>query len=54
MTTAFLDCPQIDELPEFWTSEEIELYLETEEDYAWDDDQALEEYSLECCFGPND
>lgn len=60
----FTDAPQIDELPECWTSEEIDLYLETEEPeeeegpgwdlYGWDDDQALEEYSLECCFGPEE
>ena len=31
----FTDAPQIDELPECWTSEEIELYLESCE---WDED----------------
>jgi hypothetical protein len=50
---AFTDAPQIDELPECWTSEEIDRYLEQEEQF-WDDDAALESYSLECAFGPND
>lgn len=47
----FIDTLQIDELPEYWTSEEIDLYLES---CDWDDDQALEEYSLECAFGPEE
>lgn len=58
MTTAFLYDQQIEETPEFWTDEMIDEYLETQEDeeysYDWDDDAALEEYSLECAFGPND
>ena len=44
----FTDAPQIDELPECWTDEAIDLYLETEQTpcshdeiltfYRWDDD----------------
>lgn len=31
-------------------------YIPTEEDWEeiWEDDQALEEYSLECAFGPEE
>lgn len=58
MTTAFLYDQQIEEMPEFWTDEMVDEYLESQEDdeysYAWDDDAALEEFSLECAFGPND
>ena len=44
MTYAFTDNAQIEE------------YIPTDEDWAsyLEDDQALEEYSLECAFGPND
>lgn len=35
---------------------QIEEYIPTEEDWAsfYDDDQELEMYSLECCFGPEE
>jgi hypothetical protein len=45
MTYAFTDNPQIEE------------YIPTEDDWASyyeDDDQALEAYSLECAFGPEE
>jgi hypothetical protein len=66
MTTAFIDCPQIEDF------QDLEEYLEDNMDdimegwnyidypenedgtYGWDDDQALEEYSLECAFGPEE
>jgi hypothetical protein len=41
MTYAFTDEPQV---------EEMEEYLG---DY-WEDDQALEQFCLECCFGPEE
>lgn len=45
---SFVCDPQIDE-----------IYNPTDEDWAsyyedWDNDQALEEYSLECAFGPEE
>jgi hypothetical protein len=45
MTYAFTDTAQIDE-----------FYNPTEDDWAsyYEDDQALEEYSLECAFGPEE
>lgn len=57
MSYVYTDVPQIDELPECWTAEEIDLYLETEEqqldDYyaQYEDDAALEYYSLCCAYG---
>lgn len=44
MTYAFTDTAQIEE------------YIPTEDDWAsyYEDDQALEEYSLECAFGPEE
>jgi hypothetical protein len=35
----FTDAPQIDEMPECWTAEEIDLYLET--CCEWDDDMLI-------------
>jgi hypothetical protein len=39
----FTDAPQIDELPECWTSEAIDLYLETEQPWGffWQDDMLI-------------
>ena len=70
MTYAFTDRVQIEELPDdhlnlehySWTDETVNEYLETEAPeeeegwdlYGYDDDQALEEYSLECAFGPEE
>jgi hypothetical protein len=58
MTYCFDTNPQIDEcfiIPEFWTDEMIEEYVLTEaESYRYDEDQALEQYSLECAFGPEE
>jgi hypothetical protein len=60
MTTAFMYDTQIEELPSFWTDEQIEQFLmegaeEFSEDedyfYQYEDDQALEEFSLACAFG---
>jgi len=44
MTYAFTDEVQVEE------------YIPTEDDWAsyYEDDQALEEYSLECAFGPEE
>jgi hypothetical protein len=47
MTYAFTDDVQVEE------------FIDEEEGpgwdlYGWDDDQALEEYSLECAFGPEE
>ena len=52
----FLSEPQIEELEEFGMLELTEELCESMNDYysVWDDDAALEEYSLECAFGPND
>jgi hypothetical protein len=51
----FLDNSQIEELDQFGMIELTEELCESMNDYyAQDDDQALEEYSLECAFGPND
>jgi hypothetical protein len=52
----FLDNAQIEELDQFGMIELTEELCETMNDYYsdQDDDQALEEYSLECAFGPND
>ena len=52
----FLDNSQIEELDQFGMIELTEELCETMNDYysPWDDDQALEEFSLECAFGPND
>jgi hypothetical protein len=49
MTTAFTDCPQIDELPEVSDAEAAEML----DDYysQYEDDAALEYYSLCCAFG---
>ena len=66
MTTAFTDCPQIEEfcdLEEYMADnmesimEDLDYveYPENEDGtYGWNDDQALEEYSLECAFGPEE
>ena len=45
MTYAFTDYAQFDE-----------EYFPTEDDWTavWEDDQDLEAFSLECCFGPED
>jgi hypothetical protein len=56
MTTAFLYDTQIEELPQFWTDELVDQFLEDEEDffedfYQYEDDQALEEFSLACAYG---
>lgn len=66
MTTVFTDCLQIEEfcdleeylednmdaIMEGWNYED---YPENEDGtYGWNDDQALEEYSLECAFGPGE
>jgi hypothetical protein len=45
----FTDNPQIDEQESFWEDLERE-----EQFFAWDDDQELEAFSLECCFGPEE
>jgi hypothetical protein len=45
---AFTTNPQIDEATELATLEDDEYGYED-----WDDDQALEAYSLECAFGPD-
>jgi hypothetical protein len=52
----FLCDSQIEELEQFGMMELTEEMCEAMNDYysPWDDDQALEEYSLECAFGPND
>lgn len=57
MTTSFFYDQQVEELPEFWTDEMIQDYLQSEEEdledyyYQEDDDQALEHYSLCCAYG---
>jgi hypothetical protein len=55
MTTAFMYDAQIEELPQFWTDEMVEQFLMEGEDedysYQYEDDQALEEFSLACAFG---
>ena len=55
MTTAFMYDTQIEELPQFWTDEMVEQFLMEGEDedysYQYEDDQALEEFSLACAFG---
>jgi hypothetical protein len=40
----------------FVCDSQIEEYIPTEDDWAsyYEDDQALEEYSLECAFGPEE
>jgi hypothetical protein len=51
----FLCDSQIEELEQFGMMELTEELCEAMNDYyQQDDDQALEEYSLECAFGPND
>jgi hypothetical protein len=52
----FLSDSQVEELESFGMLELTEELCETMNDYYsdWDDDRALEEYSLECAFGPND
>lgn len=52
----FLSDSQVEELESFGMLELTEELCEAMNDYysVWDDDQALEEYSLECAFGPND
>jgi hypothetical protein len=48
MTYCFTDDSQIDEI---MTDDQYdEEYLSS----VWDDDQELEMYSLECCFGPEE
>jgi hypothetical protein len=58
MTTAFMYDTQIEELPQFWTDEMVEQFLMENEDedyfYQYEDDQALEQFCLECCFGPEE
>ena len=48
MSYAFTDNLQVEE--------EFEEYIPTDDDWAsyYEDDQALEEYSLECAFGPEE
>lgn len=52
----FLSDSQVEELESFGMLELTEELCESMNDYysVWDDDAALEEYSLECAFGPND
>lgn len=52
----FLCDSQIEELEQFGMVELTEELCESMDDYysQWDDDQALEEYSLECAFGPEE
>lgn len=52
----FLCDSQIEELEQFGMLELTEEMCEAMNDYysPWYDDQALEEFSLECAFGPND
>jgi len=40
----------------FVCDSQIEEYIPTEDDWMtfYDDDQELEMYSLECCFGPEE
>lgn len=58
MTYAFTDTVQIDEeyIP---TEDDWNSVCDEEEGpgwdlYGWDDDQALEAFSLECAFGPEE
>ena len=58
MTYTFTDYAQIDEqfVP---TEDDWNAVCDEEEGpgwdlYGWDDDQALEAFSLECAFGPED
>jgi hypothetical protein len=45
----FTDNLQIDEQESFWEDLGYE-----EQTYFWDDDQELEAFCLECCFGPEE
>jgi hypothetical protein len=66
MTFTFTDAPQVEDFQDLeeYLEDNMEAimedwnyvdYPETEEGYyGWDDDQALEEYSLECAFGPEE
>jgi hypothetical protein len=47
MTYAFTDDCQVEEFSHF-------DYVDEMNETFYDDDQALEEFSLECAFGPND
>ena len=49
MTYAFTDNAQIDEQEMLWDDLQDEI-----DSCLWDDDQALEEFCLECCFGPEE
>jgi hypothetical protein len=50
---AFTDEQQIDELiATFWDDLEDDDTDDTEA--LWDDDQELEAFCLECCFGPEE
>ena len=51
MTYTFTDDCQVEDF------QGLEEYLEDNMEFImedWDDDQALEEYSLECAFGPEE
>jgi hypothetical protein len=66
MTTAFIDAPQIEDFQglEEYLEDNMESIMEDwdyveypeNEDgtYGWDDDQAPEQFSLECAFGPDE
>ena len=49
----FIDNAQIEESPWMDLEEHIESHWE-EIAAEWDDDQALEQFSLECAFGPEE
>ena len=49
MTYTFTDDLQIDEQEIFWDDLQDEI-----DSCFWDDDQELEQFCLECCFGPEE
>lgn len=49
MTYTFTDDLQIDEQETFWDDLQDEI-----DSCFWDDDQELEQFCLECCFGPEE
>lgn len=49
MTYAFTDYAQIDEQETYWDDLQEEI-----DSCFWDDDQDLEAFCLECCFGPEE
>lgn len=51
MLIACLKCMSQDDVEDML---KINGYLNPPEMEDWDDDQALEEYSLECAFGPEE